>query len=143
MRRKPAALLGAASAVALAAAGVGMAAVGGSPVARPATSDGPGGSATVAVQRADLSTTRTMQGSLGYGVPRTIRATTGTVTWLPKVGAAVRRGQALYRNDDHPVIVFYGSTPLFRRLDTAGVTGRDVRVVVDNLRALGYRTGDQ
>lgn len=99
--------------------------------------------ATVAVERTDLSTSRTMPGTLGYGPPRTVRAAGGTVTWLPAVGAAVRRGRALYRNNDRPVIVLYGVTPLFRKLDTPGLTGRDVRVVVDNLRALGYRTGDQ
>jgi peptidoglycan hydrolase-like protein with peptidoglycan-binding domain len=99
--------------------------------------------ATVAVERTDLSTARTLPGTLGYGAPKAIKAPGGTVTWLPAVGATVKRGRPLYRNDDHPVVVLYGSTPLFRKLDTAGLNGRDVRVVVDNLRALGYRTGDQ
>lgn len=99
--------------------------------------------ATVAVERTDLSTARTLPGTLGYGVPRTIRAAGGTVTWLPRTGATVKRGGTLYRNDDQPVILLYGSTPLFRPLAAAGLTGRDVRVLVDNLRALGYRTGDQ
>ncbi|WFE34643.1 peptidoglycan-binding domain-containing protein [Micromonospora sp. WMMD975] len=99
--------------------------------------------ATVAVERTDLSTARTMPGTLGYGVPRTIRATGGTVTWLPAVGAAVKRGRPLYRNDDRPVTVLYGTTPLFRKLDGPELVGRDVRVLVDNLRALGYRVGDE
>ena len=99
--------------------------------------------ATVAVERTDLSTARTMPGTLGYGVPRTVQGAEGTVTWLPEAGATVRRGRELYRNDDRPVLVLYGSTPLFRPLGSAGLTGRDVRVLVDNLRALGYRTGDQ
>jgi hypothetical protein len=84
-----------------------------------------------------------MPGTLGYGVPTSVKATGGTVTWLPAVGAAVTRGHPLYRNDDRPVIVFYGTTPLFRKLDRPDMVGRDVRVVVQNLRALGYRTGDQ
>ncbi|GAA1646342.1 HlyD family efflux transporter periplasmic adaptor subunit [Actinoplanes couchii] len=108
---------------------------------------GPGPSgpavATAAIERTDLSTAQTLAGTLGYGAPRTIRAAGGTVTWLPKIGTTVKRGQPLYRNDDHPVLLLYGATPLFRPLQGIGTTGRDVRVVVDNLRALGYHTGDQ
>jgi peptidoglycan hydrolase-like protein with peptidoglycan-binding domain len=99
--------------------------------------------ATVAVKRTDLSTARTLPGTLGYGVPTSVKAAGGTVTWLPAVGAAVSRGHALYRDDDRPVVAFYGTTPLFRKIDNPGMIGRDVRVVVQNLRALGYRTGDQ
>ncbi|KUL27770.1 hypothetical protein ADL15_33560 [Actinoplanes awajinensis subsp. mycoplanecinus] len=99
--------------------------------------------ATVAVERTDLSTAKTMPGNLGYGVPRAVKATSGTVTWLPSVGAAVKRGGVLYRNDDHPVVVLYGTTPLFRELNGPDLTGRDVRVVLDNLRALGYPVSDQ
>lgn len=62
-----------------------------------------GAVATVAVERTDLSTARTMPGTLGYGVPRTIRAAGGTVTWLPRTGVIVKRGGTLYRNDDKPV----------------------------------------
>ncbi|GLY99780.1 efflux RND transporter periplasmic adaptor subunit [Actinoplanes sp. NBRC 103695] len=100
--------------------------------------------ATVTVERGDLSDVRTVSGDLGYGSSATIKgAGTGTVTWLPSPGAVVKRGQPLYRRDDRPVPLFYGTTPLFRPLDRADLTGRDVRVIVDNLRALGYRTGDQ
>jgi Putative peptidoglycan binding domain len=99
--------------------------------------------ATVAVERTDLSTARTMPGTLGYGTPRTIRGGSGTVTWLPPAGTTVTLGRPLYRNDDQPVILLYGATPMFRTIQGAGTTGRDVRVIVDNLRALGYQTGDQ
>ncbi|MEU8660244.1 peptidoglycan-binding domain-containing protein [Actinoplanes philippinensis] len=99
--------------------------------------------ATVAVERTDLSTARTLPGTLGYGTPRTIRGQSGTVTWLPAAGTTVTAGQPLYRNDDQPVTLLYGTTPMFRPIDGAGLTGRDVRVIVDNLRALGFRTGDQ
>jgi peptidoglycan hydrolase-like protein with peptidoglycan-binding domain len=99
--------------------------------------------ATVAVERTDLSTARTVPGTLGFGTPRTIRGNEGTVTWLPAPGTTVTAGQPLYRNDDQPVVLLYGSTPMFRPIQGVGLTGRDVRVVVDNLRALGYRTGDQ
>jgi peptidoglycan hydrolase-like protein with peptidoglycan-binding domain len=106
---------------------------------------GPSGppAATAAVTRADLTTTVTVAGSLGFGTPRQLSGGPGTVTWLPSPGTVVRRGQPVYRRDDRPVLLFYGSTPLFRRLARVNTVGRDVRVLVDNLRALGYRTGDQ
>jgi peptidoglycan hydrolase-like protein with peptidoglycan-binding domain len=99
--------------------------------------------ATAVVARTDLSTTRTVPGQLGFGPARTVKGGEGTVTWLPKAGAVITRGETVYRRDDRPVPLLYGATPLFRRLDTPNLAGRDVRVVVDNLRALGFRTGDQ
>lgn len=100
--------------------------------------------ATVTVRRMDLSDTRTLLGSLGYGRARTVRgAGDGTVTWLPRAGAVVARGETLFRKDDRPVPLFYGSTPLFRPLARIGTVGRDVRTVADNLRAMGYDIGVQ
>ncbi|MFI5840906.1 peptidoglycan-binding protein [Catenuloplanes sp. NPDC051500] len=98
---------------------------------------------TVAVTRTDLTTAQTYRGQLGYGTPRVIKGAEGAVTWLPAVGANAERGRTLYRNNDNPVIVFYGGTPLFRKLDTPNQIGRDVRVVIDNLRALNYQVGLQ
>ncbi|MEU5347154.1 peptidoglycan-binding protein [Streptomyces sp. NPDC020766] len=99
---------------------------------------------SVAVQRTDLSDSVSMDGTLGHGSSRNISSTSdGTVTWLPAVGATVSRGHQLYRVDNRPAVVFYGSTPLYRRLDTVGMVGPDVRVVADNLRALGYDIGAQ
>lgn len=98
----------------------------------------------IAVVRTDLSGSREMDGMLGYDSARTIRgAGEGRVTWLPDRGATVRRGQQLYRVDERSAVVFYGSTPLYRRLDTPGSVGRDIRVVADNLKALGYDIGAQ
>ncbi|GII29808.1 efflux RND transporter periplasmic adaptor subunit [Planotetraspora mira] len=98
---------------------------------------------TVAVTRTDLAATTTLPGALGYGVERPVAGGGGRVTWLPKSGAVVSRGRQLFRVDDRPVVLFYGGTPLFRRLDTPGIVGRDVKVVADNLRALGYDIGPQ
>ncbi|MGW1506724.1 hypothetical protein ACWCQW_51440 [Streptomyces mirabilis] len=85
-----------------------------------------------------------MDGTLDYGSPRTISSpSTGTVTWLPAIGAIIKRGHQLYRVDNRPAVVFYGATPLYRRLDTVGMVGPDVRVVADNLRAVGYDIGAQ
>ncbi|MER5427705.1 peptidoglycan-binding protein [Streptomyces sp. NPDC002588] len=98
----------------------------------------------IAVVRTDLSGSREMDGTLGYDSPRTIRsAGEGRITWLANRGATVKRGGQLYRVDERPAVVFYGSTPLYRRLDTPGSVGRDIRVVADNLKALGYDIGVQ
>jgi peptidoglycan hydrolase-like protein with peptidoglycan-binding domain len=45
--------------------------------------------------------------------------------------------------DDRPVPLFYGGMPLFRALRERTTIGRDVRIVADNLRALGYPVGRQ
>jgi hypothetical protein len=100
--------------------------------------------ATATVERTDLATTLTVSGQLGYGTEHPVKAgTDGQVTWLPKFGGTVTRGEPLFRVDDQPVALFYGRTPLFRRLDGIGLVGRDVKVVADNLRALGYSIGNQ
>ncbi|MCL7430318.1 hypothetical protein [Streptomyces sp. YS415] len=99
---------------------------------------------TVAVVRTDLSTDTERSGTLGYGTPRTVQGVkSGRITWLPDQGATVERNEQLYRVDDAPVVVLYGDTPLFRRLDTVGLVGTDIKVVADNLRALGYDIGTQ
>ncbi|MFE3560352.1 hypothetical protein ACFXKW_36700 [Streptomyces sp. NPDC059193] len=99
---------------------------------------------TTAVTQTDLSTALTKSGNLGYGTPRTVKgAAGGRITLLPANGATIQRGQQLYRVNDRPTAIFYGATPLFRRLDTVGTVGRDVRVVADNLQALGYTIGAQ
>jgi hypothetical protein len=99
---------------------------------------------TTTVTRTDLSTTQTLTGTLGYGSTVPVTGTqSGIVTWLPASGAGVSRGQPLYRVDNRPVPVFYGHTPLYRSLVTAGMVGPDVKMVADNLTALGYDIGYQ
>ncbi|MEU8523778.1 hypothetical protein [Streptomyces sp. NPDC048577] len=108
------------------------------------TSNGAARNATVAVVRTDLSDALSLQGTLGFGQSVTVTGgKDGVVTQLPGVGATVSRGESLYRLDDRPVPVLYGSTPLFRTLDTKGVAGRDVKMIADNLQALGYAVGSQ
>ena len=103
----------------------------------------------IAVQTAelvtmDMSTTQSLTGTLGYGTPRSLKGgRDGIVTWLPAPGKSVKRGQQLYRVDDQPVPLFYGGIPLFRTLAERNTVGRDVRVVADNLTALGYSIGQQ
>ncbi|GIF23936.1 peptidoglycan-binding protein [Paractinoplanes tereljensis] len=97
---------------------------------------------TVPLERRDLSTTRKLDGSIGFGPPRPLAGhTAATVTWLPAVGATIKRGKQLFRADDKPVTLFYGSMPLYRPIAGKNLTGRDVRIIADNLRALGYGFG--
>ncbi|MCU7724961.1 HlyD family efflux transporter periplasmic adaptor subunit [Actinoplanes sp. KI2] len=100
--------------------------------------------ATAKVIRTDLSDYWSETGTVGYRKQRTLRGTAaGVVTWLPRAGSVVARGGTLFRVNDRPVTLFYGSTPMFRDLGPVGVVGRDVRVLANNLRALGYRIGEQ
>ncbi|MFI8537517.1 hypothetical protein ACIGMX_45655 [Streptomyces aquilus] len=97
---------------------------------------------TVTVSRTDLSDSRTLPGTLGFGSSHVLKGTgQGVVTALPKPGVRAVRGQALYRVDDRPVPVLFGATPFFRTLSKTGVRGHDVSVLGDNLRAVGYDTG--
>lgn len=99
---------------------------------------------TVSVTRTDLSDTLTLSGTLGYGDAKPVKGTKeGLITQLPSVGTTVPRGMPLYEVNGVPVSVFYGVTPLFRTLDRIGTTGEDVKVVADNLTALGYDIGTQ
>lgn len=110
----------------------------------PADAAPPAAAATVRVTRTDLSTQNGESGTVGFAAPHTLKDLgSGRITWLPRVGATVRRGQQLLRVDDRPVLLAYGSTPLFRRLGTVGLVGADVKMLRDNLSALGYATGSQ
>jgi peptidoglycan hydrolase-like protein with peptidoglycan-binding domain len=94
---------------------------------------------TVRISRSDLADSRMLPGTLGYGAGVTVRGSgPGIVTALPPVGATVRRGKPLYRVDDQPVLVLFGTTPVFRVLDKPGLTGRDVAELRENLTILGY-----
>jgi hypothetical protein len=99
---------------------------------------------TVAVERTDLSTSRTLNGTLGYGPPRVVKGgREGVVTSLPRTGQVMKRNKVMFRVNDEPVPLFYGTPPLYRTLGQPGTTGRDVAMIRKNLRALGYATGVQ
>jgi hypothetical protein len=96
---------------------------------------------TATITRTDLSTSVTLQGSLGYGPASTFTGReSGTVTWLPAVGTVVNRGQRLYAVDAKPVVLFLGDTPLYRAIDATATPGPDIAEINVNLRTLGYRT---
>jgi peptidoglycan hydrolase-like protein with peptidoglycan-binding domain len=66
----------------------------------------------------------------------------GTYTTLPTLGQVIRQGHPLYRVNDRPVVLLYGSTPAYRTL-SAGASGPDVAELNADLVALGYATSTQ
>jgi peptidoglycan hydrolase-like protein with peptidoglycan-binding domain len=97
-----------------------------------------GPAATGEVTRQTLVRSVTLAGELGYGPAVPLASTApGTVTWLPELGATVRRGEAVLRADEQPVVLLYGFLPMYRPL-AQGVKGSDVRQFERNLAALGY-----
>lgn len=95
--------------------------------------------ATATVTRETLVDTQDEDGETGYGDSTSVSGRTqGTLTALPAVGTVLRRGQALYKVDDAPVVLLYGTLPAYRAL-APGTEGADVRQFEQNLYALGYR----
>jgi peptidoglycan hydrolase-like protein with peptidoglycan-binding domain len=94
--------------------------------------------ATAKVTRTTLEETKTVSGTLSYGRTAAVRAVKGgTVTWLAPVGSTISRGKPLFKLDERPDAVLYGSLPLYRTL-REGRNGRDVRELEQNLADLGY-----
>lgn len=99
---------------------------------------------TADVVRTDLAVTESLTGTLGFGAAQPLKGgKDGIVTWLPPSGRTIERGQQVYRADDRPVPLFYGTMPLYRELAAEGTVGRDVRIVARNLQALGFSIGRQ
>jgi peptidoglycan hydrolase-like protein with peptidoglycan-binding domain len=95
--------------------------------------------AAARVTRQDLADTKQVDGTLGYGEAHTVASeVAGVVTWLPAEGAKVTRGQPLYRVDNLPVVLMYGTVPPYRVLKVGVDDGTDVKELEQNLSALGY-----
>ncbi|WP_307801738.1 peptidoglycan-binding protein [Actinomadura violacea] len=93
---------------------------------------------TAVVTRGDLVDTEKVDGKLTYGDEREVWAgTSGVVTWAPEQGATVRRGGTLLEVAGDAVALMYGGVPMYRVLRD-GDSGKDVRELEENLRALGY-----
>src|SRR5215467_4983028 len=95
------------------------------------------------VSRRTLSVTTPVNGTLGYaGSYPVLGGLHATITWLPAVGKVISQGQVLYRVDGYPVVLLYGSTPVYRTLaegaTAADVTGQDLAELNHDLVALGY-----
>jgi peptidoglycan hydrolase-like protein with peptidoglycan-binding domain len=97
------------------------------------------GETTTVVSRRTLSESSTVDGTLGYGgALQLYDRLAGTFTWLPAVGAVIGRGATLYRVDDLPVVLMYGSLPAYRALQAGVSDGPDVAELNRNLRELGF-----
>src|SRR5437764_7739858 len=103
---------------------------------------------TARVERRTLSAMVSQGGILTYrarpdGSPyAVINQAHGTYTSLPAVGQVISQGHALYRVNNSPVVLLYGSTPAYRTL-SAGTSGPDVAELNNDLVALGYATAAQ
>ncbi len=94
--------------------------------------------ATSAITRTTLVDTKKVSGTLGYGDLTPISATLpGTLTWIAPVGWTVKRGEPLFKVNERPVVVLYGSVPLYRTLRD-GAEGANVQQFEKNLAELGY-----
>jgi multidrug efflux system membrane fusion protein len=99
----------------------------------------PFGDTTATVTRRTLSESSTVDGTLGYGTAFELYdRLAGTFTWLPSVGAVIGRGGTLWRIDDLPVALMYGSVPAYRALEQGVSDGPDVAELNENLIDLGY-----
>jgi hypothetical protein len=99
-------------------------------------------SSTTTVQRRDLVETDTESGTLSYANSHTVyNRLSGTITWLPSVGQAIKPGQALFRVAGHPIILMNGSTPAYRDLGPSDSDGQDILELNRNLVALGFNPG--
>jgi Putative peptidoglycan binding domain len=103
---------------------------------------------TVKVEKRTLSAMVSLDGTLTYGTGpdglpySVINQGQGIYTELPQSGQVISQGHVLYRVDDVPVVLLYGSTPAYRSL-SAGATGTDVAELNDDLVTLGYATPAQ
>jgi hypothetical protein len=97
----------------------------------------------VTVTRQTISRQTPVSATLGYaGSYGVVNQVSGTYTWVPAVGQVISQGKVLYRVDDKPVVLLYGSTPAYRTL-SAGATGADVKELNADLVALGDATSSQ
>jgi peptidoglycan hydrolase-like protein with peptidoglycan-binding domain len=95
--------------------------------------------ATTPITRGDVVDTESVDGKLTYADERSLSAgASGVVTWVPEEGATIKRGKTLLRVGDKPVVLMYGSLPLYRALSEGVSDGRDVKQLERNLRDLGY-----
>jgi hypothetical protein len=132
-----------------------LAAVAGTAVVVVLTSTTPAASAaqeqpvnTAMVEQGKLSAMVSENGTLTYsaqagGSPYSlINQAQGTYTTLPALGQVISQGQVLYRVNESPVLLLYGSIPAYRTLST-GASGADVAELNADLVALGYASAEQ
>jgi peptidoglycan hydrolase-like protein with peptidoglycan-binding domain len=109
--------------------------------ARPAAAAarGPSQVETAEVAKVDLADRQSLTGKLGYGEEHALSGRKpGTITALPAQGTVLERGNPAYQVDARPVPLFYADLPLYRDLAAGMTDGPDVKVVEENLKALGF-----
>ncbi len=103
------------------------------------SSSGSTASGATTVQRRDLVETDTESGTLGYANQQTVfNRLSGTITYLPNVGAVIKPGGTLYQVDGYPVILFSGSYPAYRDLTSGDSNGPDIEELNADLKAMGF-----
>jgi peptidoglycan hydrolase-like protein with peptidoglycan-binding domain len=99
----------------------------------------PAGDTTASVERRTLVEHAQVDGTLGYGAAVELYdRESGTFTWLPSVGSVIARGGTLWRVNNLPVVLMYGSVPAYRALKQGVSDGPDVTQLNANLVALGF-----
>lgn len=92
------------------------------------------------IKKTNLADQQSVTGQLAYGAERSLAGRkSGTITGLPNQGSVIDRGKPVYWADAKPVPLFYGSLPLYRDLEQGMPNGPDVKVVEENLAALGFK----
>jgi hypothetical protein len=95
-----------------------------------------------AVKSRDLVQTDTESGTLSYAGPQTVyNRISGTLTWLPSVGQAIKPGRALFKVDGKPVTLMNGTSPAYRDLTSSDTAGQDILELNRNLVSLGFNPG--
>lgn len=98
--------------------------------------------ATAPIVRGKVVDTESVDGKLTYSDSRSVPAGgSGVVTKTPAEGTTITRGKALYRVDNEPVVLMYGSLPLYRSLKEGVDDGPDIRQLERDLKELGYGDG--
>jgi peptidoglycan hydrolase-like protein with peptidoglycan-binding domain len=123
---------------------VGAVAAGVTVLRLPAAQSGEGSHSALPAETAEIAKQTLIDredhdGTLGHGDTTSISSrAAGTVTTLPAAGSTVTRGKPIFRIDNKPITMLYGSLPAYRTL-APGVSGADVTQFEKNLWALGYR----
>jgi uncharacterized membrane protein YgcG len=139
----------------IAAGGGGYYAVRKLPENAPAPAADPYPVKLVSVTMQSLSEQTSVDGTLGYSGSCTVvvpsqgsgssgsggsspggGSSAGTFTWLPAGGQVVNQGQRLYSVSNSPVVLLYGSVPVYRSL-SEGMSGPDVQQLNSDLVTLG------
>jgi hypothetical protein len=116
----------------------------GSPDQSKGASPSKGVAGSTTVQYRNLVATDTESGTLSYANPQTVyNRLSGTITWLPAVGAVIKAGGTLFDVDNAPVLLFNGSTPAYRDLDSSDTAGPDILELNRDLKKMGFDSGNE